>query len=88
MDFVQATVLFVPRERDRVDFDLAVNHLAWSLMVVVVVVAVYHFGLVVPVLLVADWFVDLVPAVGSVADQNLRFSYSLQILLVFVLLLI
>jgi len=57
VDSVQA--LFVPRVRDRVD--LVVNHLALSLVVV------YHFGLVVLVL-VADWLVVVLVA-GSVVMQ-------------------
>ena len=57
VDSVQAP--FVPRVRDRVD--LVVNHLALSLVVV------YHFGLVVLVL-VADWLVVVLVA-GSVVMQ-------------------
>ena len=46
----------MPRVKDRVDFDLVANHLALSLVVVV-----YHFGLVVLVL-VADWLVVVLVA--------------------------
>jgi len=54
----------VPRVMDRVDFDLVVNHLALSLVVVAVV---YRFGRVVLVL-VADWLLVVLVA-GSVVMQ-------------------
>ena len=54
----------VTRVMDHVDFDLVVNHLALSLLVVVVV---YRFGRVVLVL-VADWLLVVLVA-GSVVMQ-------------------